>query len=329
MTTKEHSMVDEFTKFTSIDKFANTWKMMQRMGPTTTPFRSKIKLHGTNAAIRIVDGKVTSQKRKSDLGNGMDNFGFDFWQQSINWNTSRDMIIDGEWAGPGVQKTDAVSQIPNKKFFVFGIRLPAGRYTEAVTLVDPEIIKQVLPEDDNIVVLPYYNDQTFYVNSEDHSTAVAYQKWLEEEILKIGEEDPFIKDYFGISGAGEGLVCFPDVMGIVPTDTYNTYVFKVKSEAHREQKTKSPASVGLEIPADVYEFVENFVTVQRFEHMMRDHCDNDFKSQNIGVFLKALAEDVRKESVEELAANTNIDFKAVCKVMNPKALKWFKSNQGV
>lgn len=322
-------MQDTFQAFTSINKFANTWKMMQRQGPMSLPFRHKIKLHGTNAAIRIVNGKVTAQKRKSDLGDEMDNAGFNFWQQSIDWPTNQNMIIDGEWAGPGVQKSDAVTMIPNKKLFVFGIRLPALQYHLSNTVTDPDIIKKFLPEDDNIVVLPYYDNKTFEVNTEQYSSAVAYQEWLEEEIVKIGEEDPFIKETFGISGVGEGLVCFPDFYGSVPTDTYNTFVFKVKSEAHREQKTSSPAKIGLEIPVDVYEFVESFATPQRFAHMMKDHCEDNFENKNIGVFLKALAEDIRKESVEELAGNTAIDFKAVCKVMNPKALSWFKSNQGV
>jgi len=54
-------MTNEFKKFTSIEKFSDVWYKALRFDIGEVLMRSKIKLHGTNAGIRIVDGQVTAR----------------------------------------------------------------------------------------------------------------------------------------------------------------------------------------------------------------------------------------------------------------------------
>src|SRR5436305_965585 len=70
------------------------------------PFGLKIKLHGTNACVRIEpDGKVVAQKRSSDLLPPADNAGFRAWVESEESyfgrlaDCTRTTYVFGEWCG--------------------------------------------------------------------------------------------------------------------------------------------------------------------------------------------------------------------------------------
>lgn len=78
-----------FKKFTSIDKFADSWLMMQKQEIGKMQFRSKVKLHGTNAGVRIIDGKVFYQKRTGDVTPLADNAGFASFAYTVNWKTDQ------------------------------------------------------------------------------------------------------------------------------------------------------------------------------------------------------------------------------------------------
>lgn len=312
-----------FKKFTSIDKFADSWIQMQKQEIGELKFRSKIKLHGTNAAVRIVDGEVFYQKRTEDVTPLADNAGFASFAYTVKWKTESDCIIYGEWAGPGVQKSDAVSMIPEKMFFVFGVM------QNDLMITEPELIKQFLPTHDRIVVLPWFDEPTI-VNSNIVESAKELSTRLDQDVQTIGAEDPFVKQMFNVSGAGEGLVVSPyDESGSVPLWLFNTFTFKVKSEAHLVQKTKSPnASIYIEIPGSVKDFAEQFVTDNRCEQMVRDHLGGSYALQGMSVFLKELNADILKESKNEFA-ELGADWKMVAKEINARAVKWLKNKHTV
>lgn len=324
--------MNAFKKFTSIEKFSDVWQKMQKYDTGILDFRSKIKLHGTNAGVRIVDGKVTAQKRTSDVTPMADNAGFAMWVSNVDWKTDKDIIIYGEWAGPGVQKSDAVSLIPHKMFFPFGVLLldventsenPGMNY-----VIDPELIADYVPADSKIMVIPWFDDKSI-VNSDISDTARELQKKLEDQIIKIGEEDPFIAEKFDVSGSGEGLVVGPtNDSGIVNIDHFNTFVFKVKTEAHMVQKTKSPAGFKVEVPDSVKSFAKTFVTEARCQQMIDEHCDGSMSPKMIGIFLKNLNADILKESTNELAG-LDIEWKIVAKEINKIALKWFQDKNKI
>lgn len=315
-------MSKEFKKFTSIGKFADAWLQMQRQEIDTLTFRSKIKLHGTNAGVRIQDGEVAYQKRTGDVTLTSDNAGFASWASTVDWITDTDCVIYGEWAGPGVQKSDAICLIPEKMFFVYAV--VQGDYM----ITEPGLIRAMVPVHDRIKVLPWFDEPTTVSNVDE---AKAFAETLDKKVQAIGDEDPYVKEMFDISGAGEGLVVCPYVDAITTTESwlYNTFVFKVKSEAHLVQKTKSPnASVYIEIPGSVFEFCDQFVTDNRCEQMVTEHLDGSYAPQGIATFLKVLQQDIIKESKNEFA-ELGVDWKMVSKEISKRAVKWMKEKHSV
>lgn len=321
--------MNKFKKFTSIEKFSDVWEKAQKYDLGKKLLRSKIKLHGTNAGVRIADGVVTAQKRTSDVTIEHDNAGFAQWVSTVNWKRDQNVIIYGEWAGPGVQKSDAISLIEGNRFFVFGVLLldlatlpkdwenPVANY-----VIEPELIKEYLPEHQNIFVLPWF-DSPMPLDSNRVQTARDIQYRVEAQIEAIGNEDPYVKAEFGISGSGEGLVIAPyDESGIVNIDVYNTYVFKVKSEAHAVKKTKNPAAIRTEVPDSVKDFANTFVTHARCQQMLDENCEGSLSPKVIGSFLKALNQDILKESKAELA-EMEVEWKLIAKEINRKAVAWF------
>jgi hypothetical protein len=309
-----------FTRYTSTSKFADVWIQMQKQESKPINFRTKIKLHGTNAAIRIVDGKEFYQNRTRDLTLLSDNAGFASFACTVRWRTDKDIIIYGEWVGPGVQKTnDAVAFIPRKMFFVFGVRDGDFMITE------PADIRKYLPDDDRIFVLPWFDEPT-KVSLDDVTSARTFANRLNTAVQAIGNEDPYIKELFGVSGVGEGLVVSPYFDGApIDISTYNTYIFKVKSEAHLVQKTKSPSSsLYIEIPGSVKDFCDQFVTDNRCEQMVNEHLAGSYALQGISTFLKELSLDVIKESKNEFA-ELRVDWKMINRELSKRAVIWFKA----
>jgi len=315
--------MNNFKKFTSIEKFSDAWFKMQKYNTGKLLFRSKIKLHGTNGGVRITDGEVTAQKRSEDVTPLKDNAGFALWVSHQEWNLSENVIIYGEWAGPGIQKSDAISKTDRKRFYVFGILLLDEDPCGMNYIVEPGVIRLHLPSNENIVILPWF-DEPMTVDGNDVNTAKAVQQILEDQVKKIGDEDPFVKERYGVSGTGEGLVIGPyDASGTVNQSIFNSFVFKVKSEAHAVSKTKSAASVYVEVPESVKSFADTFVTDARCQQMIDEHCEGSMAPKVIGVFLKNINQDILKESKQELAG-LDIEWKMVAKEINKKALAWFQ-----
>jgi hypothetical protein len=308
-----------FKKYTSIDKFADAWIQMQKQESEPLQFRSKIKLHGTNAGIRIIDGEAFYQKRTGDVTPLSDNAGFASFAHTVTWKTDTDIIIYGEWAGPGVQKSDAVSSIPNKMFFVFGVQCGEDMITE------PDDIQKYLPDDSRIKVIPWFDEPTT-VSINDVMTAKNLSARLDADVKEIGNEDPYIKELFDVSGVGEGLVVSPYFKeGSVPLWLYNTFTFKVKSDAHLVQKTKSPnSSIYIEIPGSVKDFCDQFVTDNRCEQMVNEHLAGSYAMQGMSTFLREINADILKESKNEFA-ELGVEWKLVNKELSKRVVIWFKS----
>ena len=116
----------EFRKFTQIEKIENAFQKLKLLRKKDEVkkiyFRSKIKLHGCNIGVRIFKGKTFFQKRSEDISSTRDLFDFSKFAETVKWKTDRDVIIYGEWAGPGIQNSnDAICNIETKCFFVFSV----------------------------------------------------------------------------------------------------------------------------------------------------------------------------------------------------------------
>jgi hypothetical protein len=138
-------------KWPSIEAFHNLFKSYFRVRdmqkyPKMT-WKSKIKLHGTNAAVQYhpASGKISGQKRTGLVSIEDDNAGFALWvaKHEDGWREMLSRIheegtrgaedwvvknypnmthvVHGEWAGPGIQKNTSLTQVKDKFFAVFAV----------------------------------------------------------------------------------------------------------------------------------------------------------------------------------------------------------------
>lgn len=332
--TKKESMTD-FIKFPSIESFAHAHTFMSRkMDPTPIRYGAKIKLHGTNGGIRINDdGTVVAQSRTRDLTPEDDNYGFARWVEANAASFRINPVIMkgaegapdiehvtyfGEWAGLGIQQKDAVTQLNQKYFFIFAMQINDLMYT------DPDLIESTMAKDcDNVLVLPWhfiFESEIDWINAARTNAMIDV---INDQVEKIGEVDPFIRDVFGIEGVGEGLVLVPytGTEGI-DRDLYSALTFKAKTEAHRVKSTVKAVSQRMEVPQDVKDFVSMFVTDARCEQALHEACDGIAERARTPNFLKWMGGDVQKESVAELG-EAGLDWKQVAGQVNKAAAHWF------
>lgn len=315
-----------FDKWTSIDKFSDTIHVVRKMGINKMVFNRKVKLHGSNAAIRVnKNGDIAYQKRTSDVTPEEDNYGFAAWASSIDWwatDHQMDYIIYGEWAGCGINNKDAVTKLSDKYFFVFAVKY---KQDEAwIMLTEPEHIARFIDpvvNKSNIKILPIID--SIEINFNDQANLNNFVDFINDEVTKIGELDTYIRDEFGIEGVGEGFVLSPKAEPNVDSVwSYNTFTFKVKTEAHSVNKSSKVKSHVVILPSQ-YSFVDEFVTPNRCEQMYKEHCGDYYTMKNTPIFMKALIADIEKESVNERAAN-NIEMKDVSKLIGARGVAWLK-----
>ena len=311
-----------FKKWTSIEKFSDVVHTARLYDVTNTTFRGKIKLHGTCAGIRFEDGKLVPQKRTSDidLENETDNAGFARWLEKVQCTITKNLeglLIHGEWAGPGVQKGDAVASIPSKKFFVFSAEYNDVLVTKPKNL--QTIVDQAFGSHEDIYVLPWLTDEMTVNLMSDTDCQQFLDKIVDYVDNEIGKEDPYIKETFGVSGSGEGIVFYG-----VDDDKEQwrkDYLFKVKTKAHTVVKEKARRETKPK-PEGIDEFVETFFTENRFAQILNEQFDGKADIKQTGQFIGAVMQDVKKESVNELDA-AEFDWKAVTKHGSQPIRAWF------
>lgn len=316
-----------FTPFPSIESFANVVRTMRRIPlgerAPVIQYGSKIKLHGTNAGIRITAGQVQAQSRNRDITADQDNCGFAAWVEETrdHWLSRHefngDYVVFGEWAGLGVQGgAEAVSKLDRKRFFIFAaFDIARGTVitSPAQLAVDLGGYKPV----DGAHVLDWSD---FGVIDFNAGTALETFAAAASEVAEaIGQRDPFIAQEFSIEGPGEGLVYMP--VDEAPVAKFAAATFKVKAEAYRVRKTKAAASAGFQLPDSIAELAASFVTPARCEQALRE-IGGVAERPRMGEFLKWIGSDVKKESAGELEA-VGADWKKVSGIVSKHAAAWF------
>jgi hypothetical protein len=89
-------------------------------------YRAKVKLHGSNCAVQVTDHGVAAQSRTSLLTPEADYKGFAAWvhrHRAYFQTLARDIVVFGEWCGPGVEKGMAISAAKTKLFAVFAVQI--------------------------------------------------------------------------------------------------------------------------------------------------------------------------------------------------------------
>lgn len=283
-----------FQKWPDIESLGNVVKSARRYAALTgatslvVTYRAKVKLHGTNAAVRIDrDGTVTAQSRTRDITPDDDNYGFAAWVESkadsFRWLDRRSShdpdadatIIFGEWVGPGVNSGCAVHQIAGKVFATFHAQ-GADVFVEDMLTVCHHID---------------FIGPSYTVNLLDDASVAAFAAQVNEAVAVVEAEDPWVRANFGISGLGEGLVFY--ALGDVPD---SVKMFKAKGEKHRVNKTKTAAGVDEETLTSRAAFCDKYVTDARVAQALAEVCGGVFALDKMGALIGWVCKDVEKES---------------------------------
>jgi hypothetical protein len=285
--------------------------------------RAKVKLHGSNCAVQVHAHGIVAQSRTALLTPEDDYKGFASWAHRHAGYFSAlpaGAVVFGEWCGPGVEKGMAISQVSGKQFAVFAVQL------DARVVYEPAQLEGLLPQPgrpDNLHILPWQGEPlTVDYGARASLEAVAAE--LNERVAAVEREDPWVKATFGISGLGEGLVCYPvRVQGGPPpaeATALAQLMFKAKGEKHRTAGTKAAVQVDASVVATIDEFVTLMVTAARLQQGATAVGGRDPKLT--GKFLAWIAADVAKESLAELEAS-GLAWPQVEKAVQARARQWF------
>ena len=215
-------------------------------------------------------------------------------------------------------------------FAVLAVQLHTGRNGPASLIIDPERIRELVPEHPDIFVLPWHGDAFDVVWSDPaqlEGVAAAVNAGVEE----VEARDPWVADVFGVEGTGEGLVLYPvrvhgddgyEASGAVRRDTCAELMWKAKGDKHKVVRQRQPAQVDPEVAENVDAFVDLFLTQARLEQGVAEGCGGDRSPKATGAFLAWISRDVQKESVAELEAS-GLSWKQVAKAVTTRARAWF------
>lgn len=286
-----------------------------------------VKIHGTNGSVVWhSEDDVVFQSKSAVVAVGKDNMGFAGSMSNKNLSGILNEIkaicadndiefefpveIAGEWAGRGIQKGVAVTEV--EPFFTV-FRVAVGKVEgSGLKWIPPHLTYNVKDNDQRI-----YNIAQFGI----HEIVIDFNNpaQVQNELIKLTEaveaECPVGK-FFGVSGIGEGIVWTPkDVEFAKDSGTW----FKVKGEKHSSSKVKTLAAVDPERLANITEFVEYAVTENRLEQGIQEVGLDRTK---IGEFVKWVATDIIKEETDVLEAS-KLTMKDVGKDISNKARQYY------
>lgn len=321
-----------FFAWPEIESFHNIRKFVQKFPQlcdfkTKVNYRAKVKLHGTNAAVRISsNGDIVAQSRSRDLDENFDNVGFAKWVKSNEqeWkNTSlKDVIVFGEWCGQGVQKGVAVSEIGRRIFAVFAVVLAGGEDIE----VRPEFLQSYFANMTDVFVLPWFGEEVSidWLANEDVLTKSVDE--INDVVRHVEENDSWIEKTFGVKGTGEGLVYYPvfDSSKLEKFKNFTNFVFKAKGEKHKNISTAKPASINPESAKSISDFADLVLTEARLLQGAQTVNASEYSTKCIGQFIGWVMKDVLKETSDELEASS-LTWKQVEKTIQTRARNWYIS----
>jgi len=354
-------------KFIRVDP-GEWWKQKELLsGDSKVTYRAKVKLHGTNAAIQVHHkGEIICQSRESIITPEKDNAGFARWAltDKEKWYRLVDKaylkgvsgyILYGEWCGPGIQKNVAIAQIPRKSFVVFAARILSATTMPELgsdnLIVEPEELEELVKGIPDVYVLPWYTRPAMHGTDTRIANILTIDWKLSDEelskviepvnewVLEIEANDPWVEQTFGVKGTGEGLVFYPYSEAHRGYESFSNLCFKAKGEKHKNIATAKPAQVSAEAAASIEAFVNMVLTEARLEQGARailgEHKHEDalkclfcttgaltYDMKNTGKFVTWVSADVEKETQDELAAS-GLTFKEVQKAITDKARTWF------
>ncbi len=303
------------------------------------PYRAKVKLDGTNAAVQMhADGRCIAQSRSRLIHAAEDNLGFAAWLEQhkdyfrdLNKRLHQDppvsgpILLFGEWCGQGIQKRTAISKIPRRVFAIFAILWGDPSIGMAHIEIEPERLRALIPEHEDIHILPWHHE-IIEIDFASQSSLQLAADTINTLVASVEFCDPWVAEVFGVEGLGEGVVMYPLLTEADPMwrTRWASLLFKAKGEKHQAVRQKSPVQLAPEHVASVQAFVDLVLTPARLEQGLQEACGGIAIPEKIGDFLRWVGQDVKKENTLEAEAN-GLDWKDIVKPLSQTALRWFNA----
>lgn len=291
------------------------------------PYVGTVKIHGTNASVVFYsEEEVVFQSKERVLSLEQDNSGFMAFMSRKDNKELLEQVkylcgvngiefkfpveIAGEWAGRGIQKGVAVSEV--EPFFSI-FRIAVGRDQNGTMNWQPPTFQYGigLPDARIYSVL----DFGFFRANIPFNEPELIQNDLAALTLQVEAECPAGR-FFGVKGMGEGIVWTPQDTLLA---TISGLWFKVKGDKHSVSKVKTLAEVDPVRLENIKEFVAYAVTDNRLEQGLSEVGLDQTK---IGEFIAWVSRDINKEEGDVLEANS-LTMKDVAKFISNKSRGWY------
>jgi len=275
-------------------------------------FTGTVKIHGTNAGVSFNKKEgLWVQSRENIITPLQDNAGFAFFVElkktyfeelfqelykRFNLSDDLTLTIFGEWAGQGIQKGVAISELV-KAFYIFGLKVSKDHEDFVSYYIDTNEFTSRICEEQIYCITDF---QTYNLSIDFNNPKLA-----QDELIKLTEEVenhcPVAKQ-LGVDGVGEGIVW---------TGKYKDklYRFKVKGEKHSVTKAKTLAPVDTEKLKSIEAFVDYTVTENRLDQAIEKIGSSDVS--HLGDIIRWMVNDIVTEELHTLTENGLEPDKAV------------------
>ncbi len=288
-----------------------------------------MKLHGTFAGVKYnkTTKELTALSKGSKLTIAKDNAQFAFFVESHrNYLIDYMRVIPGDWeeimltgefAGPRIQKGTGINLIPERTFFMFGMKFKRPDSDDWEWAQKPEVILRVIANDKNIRSIFEFMTYDLVIDFAKPEEGLLHIDAIRDS---IDTQCP-VAHALGFEGVGEGVV-------FVGYHNDNRYVFKHKGESHetaskgRRKKEEDPEA------EKKAELADKLTPVWRLEQMYAETFDTlnggHGEMKGLGVVIKAVIQDVIKEEMETFK-ETKYTIKDVQKYISAIARDFVKA----
>jgi len=322
---------------------------LSKKAPTVT-YIGTTKLHGTNGSIILHEDMSITFHSKNNLLAEVDEFdnsmvhkdNAEFAQSMIRKLDNVKVILDraykeikesygdvkfpikisGEWCGQGIQKGVGISYLPNKAFFIFGIKSGETNQDDKTgwlnTLLCSKLTCELTQEAGIYAITDFpYQELNIDFNKPEYSQNKLVGLTEEVENCCPVSKALNLKDGEGVGQLlGEGLVWTP-LSQEYYYDSGNW--FKTKGKKHSVSKVKSVAAVCPEKLNSIKSFVDYAVTDNRLQQGV-DEVGLDQK--NIGNYIGWVNRDINKEEGDTLE-ESKLTMKDVGKKVSDLARQYY------
>ncbi len=265
-------------------------------------FKGTVKIHGTNSGVSFNSQQgIWFQSRENIITPQVDNAGFAFFAsskervfmsiiQDVAVAHGVDMDINtisiyGEWAGKGIQKNVAVSEL-DKCFYLFGIKI--SPFNEEFPAYWVDCTQYEFPEER---IFNIHKFQTYEVEVDFNNPKLSQNKMF--DLTQQVEAECPVGKYFGVSGIGEGIVFSTSYK-----DSH--YIYKCKGLLHAgKSKVKVIKQVDDEKLRKVIEIVDKVTPIWRLDQMLTKACDllngGTIERKKLGDYLRLVINDILEE----------------------------------